>query len=108
MGLFNTILQKLGFMKDKAVEAVAGETAVCFSVVHNSAFSLGKLRNCQDVIIIFYKPWKNLLQCLHGSRVNIMHQNNVSIFDIFLDFLHDSFCVFYIFYFNILLFTVSL
>lgn len=27
MGLFNTILQKLGFMKDKAVEAVAGETA---------------------------------------------------------------------------------
>ena len=28
MGLFNTILQKLGFMKDKAVEAVAGETAV--------------------------------------------------------------------------------
>lgn len=27
MGLFNTILQKLGFMKDKAVEAVAGENA---------------------------------------------------------------------------------
>lgn len=27
MGLFNTILQKLGFMKDKTVEAVAGETA---------------------------------------------------------------------------------
>lgn len=27
MGLFNKILQKLGFMKDKAVEAVAGETA---------------------------------------------------------------------------------
>lgn len=27
MGLFNTILHKLGFMKDKAVEAVAGETA---------------------------------------------------------------------------------
>ena len=27
MGLFNTILRKLGFMKDKAVEAVAGETA---------------------------------------------------------------------------------
>lgn len=27
MGLFNTILQKLGFMKDKAVEAVAGEPA---------------------------------------------------------------------------------
>lgn len=27
MGLFNTILQKLGFMKDKAVEAVASETA---------------------------------------------------------------------------------
>lgn len=27
MGLFNTILQKLGFMKDKAVEAVVGETA---------------------------------------------------------------------------------
>lgn len=27
MGLFNTILQKLGFMKNKAVEAVAGETA---------------------------------------------------------------------------------
>ena len=27
MGLLNTILQKLGFMKDKAVEAVAGETA---------------------------------------------------------------------------------
>lgn len=27
MGLFNTILQKLGFMKDKAVEAVADETA---------------------------------------------------------------------------------
>ncbi len=27
MGLFNTILQELGFMKDKAVEAVAGETA---------------------------------------------------------------------------------
>lgn len=27
MGLFNTILQKLGFMKGKAVEAVAGETA---------------------------------------------------------------------------------
>ena len=26
MGLFNTILQELGFMKDKAVEAVAGET----------------------------------------------------------------------------------
>ena len=25
MGLFNTILQKLGFVKDKAVEAVAGE-----------------------------------------------------------------------------------
>ena len=28
MGLFNTILQKLGFVKDKAVEAVAGETPV--------------------------------------------------------------------------------
>lgn len=28
MGLFNTILQKLGFVKDKAVEAVAGENAV--------------------------------------------------------------------------------
>ena len=27
MGLFNTILQKLGFVKDKAVEAVAGENA---------------------------------------------------------------------------------
>lgn len=27
MGLFNTILQKLGFMKDKAVESVAGENA---------------------------------------------------------------------------------
>ena len=27
MGLFNTILQKLGFVKDKAVEAVAGEIA---------------------------------------------------------------------------------
>lgn len=27
MGLFNTILQKLGFMKGKAVEAVAGENA---------------------------------------------------------------------------------
>ena len=27
MGLFNTILQKLGFVKDKAVEAVAGEHA---------------------------------------------------------------------------------
>lgn len=26
MGLFNTILQKLGFVKDKAVEAVAGKT----------------------------------------------------------------------------------
>lgn len=27
MGLFNTFLQKLGLVKDKAVEAVAGETA---------------------------------------------------------------------------------
>ena len=27
MGLFNTILQKLGFVKDKAVEAVVGENA---------------------------------------------------------------------------------
>lgn len=32
MGLFNTILQKLGFVKDKAVEAVAGENAAAAEV----------------------------------------------------------------------------
>lgn len=37
MGLFNTILQKLGFMKDKAVEAVAGETAAAAAAVETVA-----------------------------------------------------------------------